>query len=119
MGELLGVVNHHPNLRGLQPQHIGLVFRLFLPINPDNTQPLLPSLKPTASLPLKINGWKMKFLLVPKAYFQWFSQTISFRECVSSHNSTARLRRPAVSRFLVTLNHPVEKYARQIPQFSG
>ena len=40
----------------------------------------IPSLKLTASLPLKINGWKMKFLLGPGLFSEAFA--VSFRECM-------------------------------------
>ena len=39
---------------------------------------VVPSLKLTASLPRKINGWEMNFLLGKKVYFQRLY--ISFRE---------------------------------------
>ena len=44
---------------------------------------MLPFLKLTASLPLKINGWKMSFLLGPI-----FGGYVSFREGISLQNSS-------------------------------
>ena len=48
--------------------------------NGDPYSGLLPSLKLTGSLPLKIDGWKTTFLTFwgEKAYFQ--GRTVSFRE---------------------------------------